>query len=165
MVTDSSILAWRIPRTEEPGQLQSMGLQRAGHDWVTERAHTHTHTHTHTWSVLLPRKSENDSGQWSEGLTVQPSSLPSTSNPIKGLGLPSHSWPLLFHLCFFQGLHSSTLSPPKQSAGGWVDCGFLWLGVRPGSGRHLELTEPGNLGYVTTLSLTLQRSPGPCSPD
>ena len=32
MVTDSSILAWRIPRTEEPGQLQSMGLQRAGHD-------------------------------------------------------------------------------------------------------------------------------------
>ena len=28
----SSILAWRIPRTEEPGQLQSMGLQRVGHD-------------------------------------------------------------------------------------------------------------------------------------
>ena len=28
----SSILAWRIPWTEEPGELQSMGLQRAGHD-------------------------------------------------------------------------------------------------------------------------------------
>ena len=32
MATHSSILAWRIPRTEEPGQLQSMGLQRAGRD-------------------------------------------------------------------------------------------------------------------------------------
>jgi len=32
MATHSSILAWRIPRTEEPGRLQSMGLQRAGHD-------------------------------------------------------------------------------------------------------------------------------------
>ena len=32
MATHSSILAWRIPRTEEPGGLQSMGSQRVGHD-------------------------------------------------------------------------------------------------------------------------------------
>ena len=32
MATQSSILAWRIPRTEEPGGLQSMGFQRVGHD-------------------------------------------------------------------------------------------------------------------------------------
>ena len=32
MATHSSILAWRIPRTEEPGGLQIMGLQRVGHD-------------------------------------------------------------------------------------------------------------------------------------
>ena len=32
MGTHSSILAWRIPWTEEPGGLQSMGSQRAGHD-------------------------------------------------------------------------------------------------------------------------------------
>ena len=32
MSTHSSILAWRIPWTEEPGGLQSMGLQRVGHD-------------------------------------------------------------------------------------------------------------------------------------
>ena len=31
MATDSSILAWKIPRTEEPGRLQSMGLQRVRH--------------------------------------------------------------------------------------------------------------------------------------
>ena len=30
--THSSILAWRIPWTEDPGGLQSMGLQRVGHD-------------------------------------------------------------------------------------------------------------------------------------
>ena len=32
MATHSSILAWRIPWTEEPDALQSMGLQRVGHD-------------------------------------------------------------------------------------------------------------------------------------
>ena len=32
MANHSSIPAWRIPWTEEPGGLQSMGLQRAGHD-------------------------------------------------------------------------------------------------------------------------------------
>ena len=34
MATHSSILAWRIPRTEEPGRLQTMGSQRVGHDWA-----------------------------------------------------------------------------------------------------------------------------------
>ena len=32
MPTHSNILAWRIPQTEEPGGLQSMGLQRVRHD-------------------------------------------------------------------------------------------------------------------------------------
>ena len=35
IATQSSILTWRIPWTEEPGRLQSIGLQRAGHNWVT----------------------------------------------------------------------------------------------------------------------------------
>ena len=35
MATHSSTLAWKIPRTERPGRLQSMGLQRVGHNWVT----------------------------------------------------------------------------------------------------------------------------------
>ena len=45
MATHSSILAWTIPWTEEPGGLQSMGSQRSD---TTESAYTHTHTHTHT---------------------------------------------------------------------------------------------------------------------
>ena len=36
MATHSSILAWKIPWTEEPGRLQPMGSQRVGHDWATE---------------------------------------------------------------------------------------------------------------------------------
>ena len=35
MATHSRVLAWRIPRTEEPGGRQSMGSQRVRHDWVT----------------------------------------------------------------------------------------------------------------------------------
>ena len=35
MAIPSSILSWRIPETEEPLELQSMGLQRAGYDLVT----------------------------------------------------------------------------------------------------------------------------------
>ena len=34
MAPHSSTLAWRIPWTEEPGRLQSMGSQRVGHDWA-----------------------------------------------------------------------------------------------------------------------------------
>ena len=44
MATHSSTLAWRIPQTEEPGGLQSMGHKESD---MTELL-THTHTHTHT---------------------------------------------------------------------------------------------------------------------
>ena len=41
MATHSSILAWKIPWTEEPGGLQSMGSQSVGHDWVTQHSAQH----------------------------------------------------------------------------------------------------------------------------
>ena len=40
MATYSSIVAWRIPWSEEPGGLESMGSQRVGHNLATEYAHT-----------------------------------------------------------------------------------------------------------------------------
>ena len=46
MATHSSILAWKIPWTEEPDWLQSMQLQRVGHDWVTK------HTYAYIWGQL-----------------------------------------------------------------------------------------------------------------
>ena len=50
MATHSSIYAWRIPWTEEPSGLRSIGSQRVQHDWSDL---THTHTHTHTQSPIL----------------------------------------------------------------------------------------------------------------
>ena len=52
MATHSSILAWRIPWTEEPGGLESMGLQRVGYDWVTK----HRTGFNSTWTETSIRK-------------------------------------------------------------------------------------------------------------
>ena len=43
MATHSSVLAWRIPGTGEPGGLPSMGLRRVGHDWSDAAAAAATH--------------------------------------------------------------------------------------------------------------------------
>ena len=40
MATHSSILAWKMLWTEEPGRVQSMGSQRVGRDWVTKHKHS-----------------------------------------------------------------------------------------------------------------------------
>ena len=51
MATHSSILAWRIPQTEEPHGLQSMGSQTVGHEWVTK---TSTFlSYIHTYSIII----------------------------------------------------------------------------------------------------------------
>ena len=46
MATHSSIFAWRIPQTEEPGGLQSTGLKRVRHGWSNW---TRTHRHASIW--------------------------------------------------------------------------------------------------------------------
>ena len=42
MAIHSSTIAWKIPWTEEPGRLQSMGSQRVGHNWATSRSRSHS---------------------------------------------------------------------------------------------------------------------------
>ena len=50
----SSILAWRIPIDREPGELQSMGLQRVRHNLTTE--HTHTSVfYIRVFSIMNPQ--------------------------------------------------------------------------------------------------------------
>ena len=49
MATPSSIVAWRIPWTKEPGRLQSVGLQRVKHNWLTN-------TFTYLSLLLLRKK-------------------------------------------------------------------------------------------------------------
>ena len=66
MATHSSIFAWRISWTEEPGELQSMGLQKVGNDWVTT---THSllivnlEPLTSPWSQQ-PWEKERQKGTW-----------------------------------------------------------------------------------------------------
>ena len=55
LATHSSILAWEILWTEEPGGLQSMRSQRVGYDWVCVHICAHTYTHTHLSMFTLPR--------------------------------------------------------------------------------------------------------------
>ena len=47
MATHSNILAWRISGTEEPDGLLSMGLQRVGHNWVTNTLSKYNKTITY----------------------------------------------------------------------------------------------------------------------
>ena len=52
MATHSSTLAWKIPWTEDPGRLQSMGLQRVGHDWATWLLFTsYLYLHCRQWFI------------------------------------------------------------------------------------------------------------------
>ena len=54
MGTHSSILAWRIPWTEEPGGLQAMGSRRVGHNWSNwARKHTESKTNTHMFITQI----------------------------------------------------------------------------------------------------------------
>ena len=53
MVTYSSILAWEIPWTGRPGKLQSMGLQRVGHTFVTEHEHLLIYIYIYTYTPNL----------------------------------------------------------------------------------------------------------------
>ena len=56
--THSSILAWRIPWTEEPGELQSIELQRVRHDWSEFSHHHNPHYHFpgRTCAPALPER-------------------------------------------------------------------------------------------------------------
>ena len=65
--THSSILAWRISWTEEPGRLQSMRLQKSRTRLSTHtRTHAHTHTHTRSLQVnFLPLNSKYGSNRGS----------------------------------------------------------------------------------------------------
>ena len=66
MATHSSTLAWRVPWTEEPGRLQSMGLLGVGQDWATSLSlftFMHWRRKWQPTPVFLPGESQ-DGGAW-----------------------------------------------------------------------------------------------------
>ena len=67
MATHSSTLAWKIPWTEEPGRLQSMGSLGVGHDWVTSVSlftFMHWRRKWQPTPVLLPGESQGRGAWW-----------------------------------------------------------------------------------------------------
>ena len=98
MATHSSILAWEIPWTEEPGGPQSMGWKRVRHHLATKRTHTHTPTHqtaefqvqrlwlfifippvTSTWDELKQGLLRTETFQVISQLLIQPQLWPLSS--------------------------------------------------------------------------------------
>ena len=67
LVTHSSTLAWKIPWTEEPGGLQSMGSRRVRHDWATSLSlftFMHWRRKWQPTPVLLPIESQGRGAWW-----------------------------------------------------------------------------------------------------
>ena len=55
MATHSSVLAWKIPWTEEPCRLQSIGLLRIGHNWVTNGCTLFTYLLSSRQHIMLTK--------------------------------------------------------------------------------------------------------------
>ena len=86
MAIHSSTIAWKIPRTEEPGRLQSMGSQRVGHDWATSLTHIWNLEKWNRWTYVQgrnrdtgvengfmdPRRERGGGMNWEVGLTYIP---------------------------------------------------------------------------------------------
>jgi len=67
MATHSSVLAWKIPWTEESGRLQSVGLHRVRHNWTTEHAHTgHTESSFRPVNSHIVKKRKKERGREKE---------------------------------------------------------------------------------------------------
>ena len=102
MAPHSSTLAWKIPWTEEPGRLQSMGSLRGGHDWATSLslfAFMHWGRKWQPTPVFLPGESQGEPGgllsmglhrvrhDWSDVAAAVAAGGPSGEEPMQVLSL------------------------------------------------------------------------------
>ena len=100
MAPDSSTLAWKIPWTEEPGRLQSMGLLRVGHDWKTSLSFFTFMHWRRKWQptpVFLPGESQGGGAWWAAVYGVAQSwtwlkQLSSSSNLMYTRVIPREKW-------------------------------------------------------------------------
>ena len=87
MATHSSILAWRIPWIEEHGRLESIGLQRVGHDW----AHTHTQVEIRGKTALKLKLFLSNKNHVKNPRATVPESILLWVTKLIHLGLPSET--------------------------------------------------------------------------
>ena len=130
MAPHSSTLAWEIPWMEEPGRLQSMGLRRVRHHWVTSLSlftFMHWRRKWQPTPVFLPGESQGR----------EPGGLPSMGSHRVG-----HDWCDLAVACFRWGRFpgGSVVKNPPASAGDTRAAGLiLWSGRCRGEGNGNRL--------------------------
>ena len=110
MATHSSILAWRIPRTEEPGGLKSMGSKRVGNDW-SNLAHIHKKDY---YSAIKESETNLLVGMW---MNLEPVIQCKVSQKEK------NKYHILMHICAIQenGISSvQSLSHVRLFATPWI---------------------------------------------
>ena len=127
MATHSSILAWRIPWTEEPGRLQSMRSPRVGHNWATNTFIFRAGMTGRNWEV---------GGRWSEDRGwkngTREESRYSQFMFCKGCGIRREEYEDLKERC---GLRICWTSSYKKQcsqgicSGDWLDIQFGWAEV------------------------------------
>jgi len=96
------VLAWKIPWTEEPGRMQSMGSRRVGHDWTTSLSlfpFMHWRRKWQPTPVFLPGESQGRGSWWAAVYGVTQSRtrlkrLSSSSNSLPASLTPFYSFSL-----------------------------------------------------------------------
>ena len=108
MAIHSSILAWRIPLTEKPGGLKSIGSQKVGHDWATN-THKKKTASDENWFFWFGTKS-------------------SLSICVEGGGSAHYmGHPLLWHIQHPKPTPILTFAKPFQAPTGQLFKGHLWI--------------------------------------
>ena len=143
-----SVLAWRIPWTEAPGGLQSMGSQRIGHGWATFTSLYYVSCSSHSKSLLhqLTRVIHANNLESSEGRKKIKSIHHMLSCSVISDSLQPHGlYPTRF-LCPWD--------LPGKNTG--VSCHFLlqWIFLTQGSNPHLLCLQHWQVDYLPLSHIT-----------
>ena len=157
MAPHSSTLAWKIPRTEEPGGLQSMGSLRVGHDWATSLSLLNFTFHFHELEKEMATHSSVLA--WRIPGTEEPGGLPSMGSHRVG-----HDWSdlaaaaatfhqylvhlFLLEIISFLGVPCKTPLSFLSASPGTPSQSPLHHSGSPLSSRFLSVREPLNFLYV-----------------
>ena len=132
MAPHSSTLGWKIPWTEEPSRLQSMGSLRVGHDWATSLSiftFMHWRRKRQPTPVFLPRNPRDGGAWWAAiyGVTQSQTRLKWLSSSSVSM-MPHGSQP-----CITQWNYEPChIGPPKTDGSWWgvlTKCGPLEKGM------------------------------------
>ena len=156
VATHSSVLVWRIPRTEEAGGLQSVGSQGVRHDWSDQAQHRHSEVQPHSLGVRMRKSCHHfpHSQEWDRSwlpacpvcfnsTTCKPSSCEKLFASVSPHVFFTVSRPLLpwMHLCMSPWpsiplrSQSSVKIPTHLPPANWIHTAWVFI-------CHIQLTYP-----------------------